>query len=255
MRKKIVAGNWKMQGDRKSIEGVLRSLAQAFDDHSLSNDNLSVIICPPFPYLSIMKDFFSVNKPFCQWGGQTVSEHEKGAFTGETSANMLKDCGCDYVIVGHSERRHVFNEGDRLIADKFVATQQAGLIPILCLGETQLQREAGETQETVLAQLDVVINQSGIEAFENAILAYEPVWAIGTGLTATPEQAQEVHQQIRHHLASFDEAIANKLSILYGGSVKPNNAEGLFAMADIDGALVGGACTDAEQFIQICSSV
>ncbi|MFT6308167.1 MAG: triosephosphate isomerase [Halioglobus sp.] len=187
-------------------------------------------------------------------GAQNCSEAISGAFTGEVSANMLAEFGCEYVILGHSERRAIFHETSELVAAKCMAVQQAGLTPILCVGETLEQREAGNVESVIAEQLDAVLEAAGIEAFDNMVVAYEPVWAIGTGKTATPEQAQEVHALIRARIASKSSSIAEALRILYGGSVKPDNAATLFSQTDIDGGLIGGAALDAESFLAICEA-
>ncbi|MFT6303592.1 MAG: triosephosphate isomerase [Pseudomonadales bacterium] len=187
-------------------------------------------------------------------GAQNCSEAKSGAFTGEVSATMLAEFGCEYVILGHSERRAIFNESSELVALKCIAAQQAGLTPILCVGETLEQREAGNVEWVIAEQLDAVLAAAGIEAFDNMVVAYEPVWAIGTGKTATPEQAQEVHALIRVRIASGSSSTAEALRILYGGSVKPDNAATLFSQTDIDGGLIGGAALDAESFLAICEA-
>ena len=248
MRQKLVIGNWKMHGSVEQIQ----SLLAAVTDGLAGTDGEVAGVCPPYPYLPLVKQLVADSK--IRVGAQNVSQHESGAFTGEVSAPMLADLGVDYAIVGHSERRELYGESSDLVAEKFVAAQSAGVIPILCVGETLAQREQGETEAVVLAQLEAVLTRAGVEAFANAVLAYEPVWAIGTGKTATPEQAQEVHKLLRDHVANSSEEIAAKLQILYGGSVKESNAEALFAQADIDGGLVGGASLQAEQFIAICAS-
>ena len=185
------------------------------------------------------------------WGAQNVSEHAQGAYTGEVSAAMLAEHGCRYVIVGHSERRTLFGEGSELVAQKYAAALKAGLTPILCVGETLAERERGATEDTVAAQLAAVVERSGAQSFAHAVIAYEPVWAIGTGKTATPEEAQTVHAFIRGRLAESDEAVAANVQVLYGGSVKGSNAPQLFAMPDIDGGLIGGASLDASEFAAI----
>lgn len=248
MRHKMVIGNWKMHGSVEQIQ----SLLTAVTDGLAATDKAAVGVCPPYPYLTLVKQL--VAGTGIRVGAQNVSQHETGAFTGEVSAPMLADLGVDYAIVGHSERRELYAESSQLVADKFVAAQAAGVTPILCVGETLSQREQGETEAMVVAQLEAVLARAGVEAFANAVLAYEPVWAIGTGKTATPEQAQEVHKLLRDHVAASNEEIAANLQILYGGSVKESNAEALFAQADIDGGLVGGASLQAEQFIAICAS-
>lgn len=206
----------------------------------------------PFPYLGQLQELL-VGSPLA-WGAQTLSEFAEGAYTGEVSAGMLNDFGCSHVLVGHSERRNLFGEGDAVVAAKFAAAQAAGLIPVLCIGETLAEREAGATFEVVARQLSAVIDRVGIAAMGAAVLAYEPVWAIGTGVTASPAQAQEVHAAIRAQLAGADVAVAEGVCILYGGSVKPGNAKELFAQADIDGGLIGGAALVADDFLAICQA-
>jgi triosephosphate isomerase len=185
-------------------------------------------------------------------GAQSVSEHASGAFTGEVSASMLAEFGCRYVLVGHSERRAIFGEGDIAVAAKFEAAQRAGLVPILCVGETLDEREAGKTASVIARQLSAVLERVGVAAMASAVVAYEPVWAIGTGVTASPTQAQEVHAAIRAQVAEFDADVAGDLRILYGGSVKPQNAKELFGQSDIDGGLIGGAALVADDFLKIC---
>ncbi len=212
----------------------------------------SLLVCPPFPYVAAVVEA-AAGSPVSV-GAQNVSEHEKGAFTGEVAPGMLKDLGCEYVIVGHSERRALYGETSQQVAAKFVAAQAAGLTPILCVGETLEEREAGTTEAVVDEQLDAVLDAAGIEAFGAAVIAYEPVWAIGTGMTATPEQAQDVHRHIRGRLASRDEAVAARVQILYGGSMKGENAAGLLGQADIDGGLIGGASLKAPDFLAIAQA-
>lgn len=207
-------------------------------------------VCVPFPYLSQAQQKLSGSN--VKWGAQNAHQSEKGAFTGEVSAAMLCDFGCSYAIVGHSERRAYFGEDSRLVAEKFLAVQQAGITPILCVGETLEQRESGITESVVAGQLDALIQLGGVQALQNGVIAYEPVWAIGTGKTATSAQAQEIHMFIRQRIASLDGQVAAKLCILYGGSVKANNAAELFAMPDIDGGLIGGASLVADDFLAIC---
>jgi triosephosphate isomerase len=207
-------------------------------------------VCVPFPYLFQAQQSLA-GSPVA-WGAQSLSQHEKGAYTGEVSAAMLTDFGCTYVIVGHSERRTLYGEDDATVVAKFGAALAAGLTPILCVGETLAQREAGETEQVVAAQLGAVVQQFGAAALRKAVLAYEPVWAIGTGRNASPEQAQAVHRFLRGQVASDDAAVAAALSILYGGSVKAANAAELFAMPDIDGGLIGGASLMADEFLAIC---
>ncbi len=207
-------------------------------------------VCVPFPYLAQAQQKLAGSN--LKWGAQDVHQLEKGAYTGEVSVSMLHDFDCRYVIVGHSERRAYYAESNQLVAEKFLAAQQAGITPIFCVGETLEQRESGVTEDVVAGQVDALIQLGGIQAFRNAVVAYEPVWAIGTGKTATSEQAQAVHVFIRQRIASHDGQIAAGLCILYGGSVKANNAAELFAMPDIDGGLIGGASLVADEFLAIC---
>jgi triosephosphate isomerase len=211
-----------------------------------------VAVCPP--YLFIPQAAAALQSTAVTWGAQNLSEQPEGAYTGEVSASMLAEFGCQYVLVGHSERRALFAESDQLVAEKFKAAQAAGLTPILCVGESLEQREAGETLSWVERQLQAVIDEVGVAALANAVVAYEPVWAIGTGLTASPEQAQEVHAHIRQVIAVVDLSVATGLQLLYGGSVKAENAADLFAKQDIDGALVGGASLQAAEFAAICKA-
>ncbi len=207
-------------------------------------------VCVPFPYLSQAQQKLSGSN--VRWGAQDVHQLDKGAYTGEVCAAMLRDFGCSHVIVGHSERRAYYNESSHLVAEKFLAAQRAGITPVLCVGETLEQRENGATEEVVAGQLDALIQLGGVRALGDAVVAYEPVWAIGTGKTATSAQAQAVHAFIRGRVASHDGQIAAELCILYGGSVKANNAAELFAMPDIDGGLIGGASLVADEFLAIC---
>jgi triosephosphate isomerase len=245
MRSKLVAGNWKLHGSLTENEALLGALKAGL----ASPRGFQVAVCVPFPYLAQAQA--SLEGSQIAWGAQDVSEHAKGAYTGEVSAAMLKDFGCRYVIVGHSERRALHAEDDALVARKMQAAQSQGLLPIVCVGETLDQREAGATDAVVCEQLDAVIAQAGVGALAHAVVAYEPVWAIGTGRTATPEQAQAVHALIRGRIAAKDAAVAGAVQILYGGSVKAGNAQALFRMPDIDGGLVGGASLDAKEFLAI----
>lgn len=248
MRQSLVVGNWKMNGSIESNQSLLEGLKAGM----ATVKNSEVAVCPPFIYLQqaseILKD------TAIAWGGQNLSEQDSGAFTGEVSASMLLDFHSKYVIVGHSERRSLYAESDQLVAEKFAKAQAAGLIPILCVGELLEEREADETENVVKRQLDAVINLQGIAALNKSVIAYEPVWAIGTGKTASPAQAQEVHAFIRQQIAAQDVNVAEKVQILYGGSVKANNAAELFAMQDIDGGLIGGASLQAEDFLTICQA-
>ncbi|MBI5612758.1 MAG: triose-phosphate isomerase [Gammaproteobacteria bacterium] len=246
MRRPMVAGNWKMNGTRAEAGALTRAVAQGVD----AAKQTEVLLCPPFILIPLVADLLQGGK--IAWGGQDLNVHAAGAHTGEVSGPMLRDFGCRYVIVGHSERRALYGESDQLVALKFKAAQGAGLIPILCVGETLAEREANQTEKVVARQLDAVTNLVGIGALANSVLAYEPVWAIGTGKTATPQQAQDVHRFIRTKLAALDNGIAAGLRILYGGSVKGGNAAELFGQADIDGGLIGGASLNADEFLTIC---
>lgn len=248
MRRPIVAGNWKMNGDLGSIA----SLVTAIQAGAGELDGVRMVLFPPFPYLPEVSD--RLKDSAIAWGAQDVSEHTAGAFTGEVSASMLRDFDCAYVLVGHSERRILFHESDLVVARKFVAVLDAGSTPVLCVGESFKERERGATKAVVARQLRAVLDLTGVQGFENAIVAYEPVWAIGTGRTATPAQAQEVHAFIRNLLAEYDAELAASLPILYGGSVNAANAGELLAMPDIDGGLVGGASLDASEFIAIAAA-
>jgi triosephosphate isomerase len=248
MRKSLVAGNWKMHGTRSENAMLLDHLLDRLPEDAAAE----VVVCPPFVYLQetarLLKD------SDVGLGAQSLCAEPIGAFTGEVSGAMLRDVGCRYVLVGHSERRQLFGEQDAVVARKFVAAQAAGLVPVLCVGETLDERERGRTTEVVSRQLDAVLAVTGVAALGSAVIAYEPVWAIGTGRTATPEQAQEVHAMIRARVASADARIAAEVRVLYGGSVKASNARELFAMPDIDGGLVGGASLKADEFAQICAA-
>ena len=246
MRTKLVAGNWKMHGSLAANLGLLHAVREG------AGGGAEVALCVPYPYLAQAQAV--LNGSHVAWGAQDVSEHEQGAWTGEVSAAMLADFACSYVLVGHSERRSFFGDTDVVVAAKFVAAQKAGLVPILCVGESLAEREAGITGDVVTRQIDAVLAQCGIADFARAIVAYEPVWAIGTGRTASPEQAQEVHALIRSRFAREDADVAGGLRILYGGSVKAGNAAELFGRPDIDGGLIGGASLVATDFLAICAA-
>jgi triosephosphate isomerase (TIM) len=248
MRRPLVAGNWKMHGSRAENARLIDELVQASDPA-----RAEVLVCPPSVYLwEIGRQLKGTPVGL---GAQNVCEEAgPGAFTGEISAAMLKDVGCAYAIVGHSERRALYREDDALVARKFVAVQAQGLVPVLCVGETLDERERSVTREVVARQLDAVLSVAGVAALARAVVAYEPVWAIGTGKNATPEQAQEVHAFIRERIAQRDATIASALRVLYGGSVKASNAIELFAMPDVDGGLVGGASLKADEFLRICAA-
>jgi len=248
MRNKLIAGNWKMHGSLAANEALLRAIVAAQDTLS----GRSCTVCAPFPYLVQVQSL--LHGTSIGWGAQNLSEHEAGAYTGEVSGAMLKEFGCSYVIVGHSERRTLFGENDTTVAKKFLAAQRAGLVPILCVGETLAEREGGETERAVARQLDKVIELAGMAALSQAVLAYEPVWAIGTGRNATAEQAQAVHRFIRDRLTARDARGAQAIQILYGGSVKPSNAAQLLSQPDVDGGLIGGASLVAQDFLAICQA-
>ncbi len=245
MRKKLVAGNWKMHGSLQKNAALLEQVKAG-----VLGLACEVAVCPPYLYLAQAQALLS-GSPVA-WGAQSVSEHPVGAYTGEVSAAMLQDFGCRYVLVGHSERRALFGETDAVVAAKFAAAQKAALVPVLCVGETLAEREAGQTTAVVSRQLAAVLDSQGVAALASAVVAYEPVWAIGTGVTATPQQAQEVHAAIRSQVAAFDASVAKGLRILYGGSVKPQSAAELFGQADVDGGLIGGAALVADDFLAIC---
>jgi len=237
-----------MHGSRAENADLVRTLLDLLKPDARAE----VLLCPPFVYLWEVGR--QIKDSDVALGGQSLCAEAQGAFTGEVSGAMLRDVGCRYALVGHSERRQLYREGDALVARKFMAAQSAGLLPVLCVGETLEEREAGKTGEVVARQVDSVLAVSGVAALERAVIAYEPVWAIGTGRTASPEQAQEVHAMIRAQVAALDGTIAASVRILYGGSVKASNARELFAMADIDGGLVGGASLKADEFAQICAA-
>lgn len=245
MRKKLVAGNWKMHGTLRKNEALLQGIRAG-----VAGLGSEVAVCASFPYLYQLER--SLAGSGVSWGAQTVSEHDSGAYTGEVSASMLTEFGCRYVLVGHSERRSLFGESDAVVAAKFGAAKRSGLVPVLCLGETLLERERNETTDVVFRQLDAVIGRFGVAALAGAVLAYEPVWAIGTGVTASPGQAQEVHSAIRGYIRTLSVELADKVQIIYGGSVKPGSAVELFAQPDIDGGLIGGAALDLGDFLAIC---
>ena len=245
MRKKLVAGNWKMHGSLRENAALLDRLVAG-----LPGVGCEVLVCVPYPYLAQVGERLQATSVL--WGAQNVNEHAVGAFTGEVAATMLADFACTHVLVGHSERRTLYGESDALVAAKCKAVLAAGMRPVLCVGETLAEREAGLTQVVVERQLSVVLDVVGVAAFARMVLAYEPVWAIGTGLTASPAQAEEVHAAIRLRIAGQDAAVAEGLQILYGGSVKPQSAVELFAQPNIDGGLIGGAALVADDFLAIC---
>lgn len=246
-RQKIIAGNWKMNGSLSSIEQLVSDLNSAVKDF-----DVEVVVSPSYPYLSHVSDLLSQSP--IKVAAQNVSHESAGAFTGEVSVSMLQDFSVDYVLVGHSERRALYGETDAVIAKKTAAILESDLTPVLCIGETLEQRQEGITVDVCNAQVNAVVDLVGIKAFDKIVVAYEPVWAIGTGLSATAEQAQEIHKAVRENLTALDADIGNGVRILYGGSVKANNSEALFTMPDIDGALVGGASLDVNEFVGIIKS-
>jgi triosephosphate isomerase len=248
MRDFLVAGNWKMNGSTAANAELVAGIVAGVP----AGRGFTLLVCPPFPYVAAVAA--QAEGSPVKVGAQNVSEHEKGAFTGEVAPGMLKDIGCDYVIVGHSERRALYGETSAQVAAKFVAAQAAGITPILCVGETLEERESGATEKVVDEQLDAALEAAGIDAFGAAVIAYEPVWAIGTGMTATPEQAQDVHRHIRSRLETLNADVAAGVQILYGGSMKGENAAGLLAQPDIDGGLIGGASLKAADFLAIAQA-
>src|SRR3984893_12926664 len=248
MRQPLVIGNWKMHGSRTENARLIEEVT----GHFPAAPAALCVVCPPLVYLQDVARLLRGSAILL--GAQTVCADAQGPFTGEVSAAMLKDVGCSYVIVGHSERRLLYRESDQAVARKFVAAQSKGLVPILCVGEQLEERESERTEEVVARQLEAVLQLSGVESLASAILAYEPVWAIGTGRNATPEQAQDVHAFIRARIGSRDARIAAATRILYGGSVKAGNAAELFAMPDVDGGLIGGASLKADEFLTILAA-
>lgn len=248
MRQSLIMGNWKMNGSLESAKSLCSAIMEG-----LNADDTGIAVCAPYVYLSALKDM--TTNSALSVGAQNVADQTSGAYTGEISASMLKEMVCTYALVGHSERRSYYGDTDDSVADRFCEAQKEGIVPVLCIGETLAEREANETFNVVNRQLDAVIEKAGIDALENSVIAYEPVWAIGTGVTASDEQAQEVHKAIRERIAAKNTAIADKIQILYGGSMKPGNAKGLLAMADIDGGLIGGASLDAASFLEIYRSI
>ena len=242
IRKAMVAGNWKMNGSLELVEQMSEAI------NSVKSQEIDIVLFPPFPLIS------ALIASGVSTGAQTVSENKPGAFTGEVDAQLIKDLGAEYVLVGHSERRSIYNESNNTVAEKFARAQQVGLTPILCVGESETEQENGQTEQVVAAQIDAVIEKLGVAALKDSVVAYEPVWAIGTGKTASPEQAQNVHKFIRDKIAALDSGLAQGLTILYGGSVNEKNSELLFAQTDIDGGLIGGASLKADSFTAICKS-
>lgn len=249
MRERLVVGNWKLNGNLAANETLLSTLREAVG----SRRDHCCAVCVPAPYLAQARQLLGDSA--LAWGAQDVSRESSGAFTGEVSATMVTDFGSRFAIVGHSERRALFGDTDHVVAEKFGRAKDAGLTPILCVGETLAERESGATEAVVLRQLGVLVERFGVASLAGAVLAYEPVWAIGTGKTATPEQAQQVHAFLRTWIAGKDADVASGIPMLYGGSVKKSNAAALFSMPDVDGALVGGASLVAEEFLGIWAAL
>jgi triosephosphate isomerase len=246
MRRPLVAGNWKMNGTRAGARELVQSITSALGEER----PVDVAVCPPMVLLDMVANL--VHGTTVALGAQNVASETMGAYTGEVAAEMLAEAGCTYVLVGHSERRQLYGESDALVADKARRVLDVALTPVLCLGETLDERDAGDTNSVVARQLDAVVERCGVDALARCVIAYEPVWAIGTGRTATPEQANDVHGFLRQRVAGHDAQVAEGLRILYGGSVKPGNAKELFAMPEIDGGLIGGASLEAPGFVEIC---
>ena len=248
MRQSLVMGNWKMNGSRSEGLALANAIAAGLKD-----GDQGIAVCVPYVYLSDVQG--AIESTPLALGGQNVADQSSGAYTGEISAAMLKECGCTYALVGHSERRSYYGDTDESVATRFCQAQKEGITPVLCNGETLEARESDTTFAVIDRQLNAVINMAGIDALADSVIAYEPVWAIGTGKTASDEQAQEVHKYIRQQIAAKSQTVADKIQILYGGSVKPDNAKAIFAMPDIDGGLIGGASLDAESFLAIYQSI
>jgi len=250
-RRAIIAANWKMNGNLSLVKDMIDGMQEL-----QLNDNVQVVICPSFPYLAAFANFAQTEnlQKSIQLGCQNVNENQSGAYTGEVSPDMLKECTVKYVIIGHSERRSLFNESSVLVAKKVATALEAGLTPILCIGESEAERDNAQTNSVLSAQIQPVIDEIGIEKFADVVVAYEPVWAIGTGKTASPEMAQETHQFIRQFLADNNAEIADKVPLLYGGSMNAANCEKLLAQTDIDGGLIGGASLKVDEFKIICST-
>ncbi|MBY0569658.1 MAG: triose-phosphate isomerase [Burkholderiaceae bacterium] len=248
MRRTLIAGNWKMNGSFAANRSLLSEIVAGLP---VSSD-CDVLVCAPAPYLTQCAELLTAS--LVKWGAQDVSEHAQGAFTGEVAASMLVDCGCRYVIVGHSERRAYHAESNAVVARKTLRALSESLIPIVCVGETLEQRESGQTEEVVAAQLQAVLDVVDVAQITQLVVAYEPVWAIGTGKTATPQMAQDVHAFLRQQIALKDVAAAASVQILYGGSMKPENAKDLLAMTDIDGGLIGGAALKSADFLAIAAA-
>ena len=261
LRKSLVAGNWKMNGDKAMTASLCHEIVRGANeliDAASSSDylGLEILVCPPYPFLSTAAQ--SLEQPKVKHtvflGAQDLDTNTNGAFTGQVSGEMLRDIGCEFVILGHSERRQYFNESNALVAEKLDRAHDSGLTGIVCIGETLEQRESGQTDVVIKEQLLSILDNSNAPAIRNMVIAYEPVWAIGTGVTASPEQAQYVHQLIRELLTNHDVSLGEQCRILYGGSMKPTNAEELMKQPDIDGGLIGGAALKADDFLSICQS-
>ncbi len=248
MRQKIVAGNWKMNGQLQQVTQLIQDINSLLDEEKSSTQ---VMVAPPAIYLPLVNSLIG---PSIKLAAQNVYPKNAGAYTGELSAPMLKDYNCAYVLVGHSERRQYFHENEKFVAEKFHHVKEHGMIPVLCVGETLLEREKGQTEQVIARQL-LAVSEENSTCFNHSIIAYEPVWAIGTGKTATPEQAQEIHQFIRELIKKINEQDAERLTLLYGGSVNEQNAKALFSMPDIDGGLIGGASLNAKQFVEIIKCI
>ncbi len=247
MRQKMVAGNWKMNGTSNGVRDLVSGIKAG-----LNGPSSEVVVCPPFVYLSVVAA--EIAGTAIKLSAQNMCDQDVGAFTGEVSGPMLKDIGCEYVILAHSERRAMYAETDEVAARKYAAALKNNLKPIFCIGETLGEREQDITEDVIARQIDAIIKAEGVASLANAVLAYEPVWAIGTGKTATPDQAQSVHAFIRNRIANLDAGIAESLRILYGGSMNPGNAAELIAQPDIDGGLIGGASLKAEDFLAIINA-
>jgi len=245
MRRTLVAGNWKMNGSRESIRALLDGVKSGVSDVT----NADMAVCCPAVYIADVSS--QLQGTDIGFGGQDISVHDSGAYTGEIAGGMWNDFNCKYVIIGHSERRTYHNESDELVAEKFEAARKAGLIPLFCIGETLEERESGVTEQVVSRQVNAVIDRLGVDRLGEGVIAYEPVWAIGTGVTATPEQAQDTHAYIRSMIAEKSADVAAKIQILYGGSMNAGNASELLACEDIDGGLIGGASLKADDFLAI----
>lgn len=245
MRQTLVAGNWKMNGSLESIAALLDGIKAGAGDVTAAE----LAVCCPAVYIDTVSS--QLKGTVIAFGGQDISVHDKGAYTGEIAGSMWNDFNCKYVIIGHSERRTYHHESDELVAEKFEAARKAGLVPLFCIGETLEERESGVTESVVSRQINAVIDRLGVDVLGEGVIAYEPVWAIGTGVTATPEQAQETHAFIRSMIAEKSKSVADSIQILYGGSMNPGNAAELLACADIDGGLIGGASLKADDFLAI----